>query len=260
MVNVSVGKQSKTIGQIIAGNVFTYFNLIFAVFAVLLALVRSYNNMTFVPVIIFNMLIGIIQEIRAKKVLDKLTVVNAPKTSVIRDGQLHIIDSETLVKGDLCVFSAGNQLSADAILVDGFVRVNESLVTGESDEVVKNAGDILLSGSFIVSGECKAVLTNVGLDAYAAKLAIEAKAGRKKQKTDMMESLDKLVKTIGVLIIPIGAGLFYRADLQSGLNKEQYRFNGSLTCRNDSRRSLSSCQRRTCCKRYETWQEKCTRT
>ena len=215
-VNVSVGKQSKTIGQIIAGNVFTYFNLIFAVFAVLLALVRSYNNMTFVPVIIFNMLIGIIQEIRAKKVLDKLTVVNAPKTSIIRDGQLHTIDSETLVKGDLCVFSAGNQLSADAILVDGFVRVNESLVTGESDEVVKNAGDILLSGSFIVSGECKAVLTNVGLDAYAAKLAIEAKAGRKKQKTDMMESLDKLVKTIGVLIIPIGIGLFLQSRFAVG--------------------------------------------
>lgn len=215
-VNVSVGKQSKSIGQIVAGNVFTYFNLIFAVFAVLLALVRSYNNMTFVPVIIFNMLIGIIQEIRAKKVLDKLTVVNAPKTSVIRDGQLHIIDSETLVRGDLCVFSAGNQLSADAILVDGFVRVNESLVTGESDEVVKNAGDILLSGSFIVSGECKAVLTNVGLDAYAAKLAIEAKAGRKKQKTDMMESLDKLVKTIGVLIIPIGIGLFLQSRFAVG--------------------------------------------
>ena len=215
-VNVSVGKQSKTIGQIIAGNVFTYFNLIFAVFAVLLALVRSYNNMTFLPVIVSNMLIGIIQEIRAKKVLDKLTVVNAPKTSVIRDGQLHTIDSETLVKGDLCVFSAGNQLSADAILVEGFVRVNESLVTGESDEVVKNAGDILLSGSFIVSGECKAVLTNVGLDAYAAKLAIEAKAGRKKQKTDMMESLDKLVKTIGVLIIPIGIGLFLQSRFAVG--------------------------------------------
>ncbi len=215
-VNVSVGKQSKTIGQIVAGNVFTYFNLIFAVFAVLLALVRSYNNMTFLPVIVSNMLIGIIQEIRAKKVLDKLTVVNAPKTSVIRDGQLHNIDSETLVKGDLCVFSAGNQLSADAILVDGFVRVNESLVTGESDEVVKNAGDILLSGSFIVSGECKAVLTNVGLDAYAAKLAIEAKAGRKKQKTDMMESLDKLVKTIGVLIIPIGIGLFLQSRFAVG--------------------------------------------
>ena len=215
-VNVSVGKQSKTIGQIVAGNVFTYFNLIFAVFAVLLALVRSYNNMTFLPVIVSNMLIGIIQEIRAKKVLDKLTVINAPKTSVIRDGQLHTIDSETLVKGDLCVFSAGNQLSADAILVDGFVRVNESLVTGESDEVVKNAGDILLSGSFIVSGECKAVLTNVGLDAYAAKLAIEAKAGRKKQKTDIMESLDKLVKTIGVLIIPIGIGLFLQSRFAVG--------------------------------------------
>lgn len=192
-VNVSVGKQSKTIGQIVAGNVFTYFNLIFAIFAVLLILVRSYNNMTFLPVIVCNMFIGIIQEIRAKKVLDRLTVVNAPKTKVIRDGKLNTIDSETLVKGDVCVFSAGNQLSADAILAEGFVRVNESLVTGESDEVVKNAGDILLSGSFIVSGECKAILTNVGHEAYAARLAMEAKSGRRKQKTDMMESLDKLV-------------------------------------------------------------------
>lgn len=215
-VNVSVGKQSKTIGQIVAGNVFTYFNLIFAIFAVLLILVRSYNNMTFLPVIVCNMFIGIIQEIRAKKVLDRLTVVNAPKTKVIRDGKLNTIDSETLVKGDVCVFSAGNQLSADAILAEGFVRVNESLVTGESDEVVKNAGDILLSGSFIVSGECKAILTNVGHEAYAARLAMEAKSGRRKQKTDMMESLDKLVKTIGVLIIPIGAGLFLQSRFAVG--------------------------------------------
>lgn len=214
--NVSVGRQSKTIWQIIAGNVFTYFNLIFAVFAVLLALVKSYNNMTFLPVIVCNMFIGIIQEIRAKKVLDRLTVVNAPKTKVIRNGKKYEVDSETLVKGDLCVFSAGNQLSADGILVEGFVRVNESLVTGESDEVVKNAGDILLSGSFIVSGECKAVLTNVGHSSYAAKLAMEAKAGRKKQKTDMMESLDKLVKCIGVLIIPIGVGLFLQSRFAVG--------------------------------------------
>lgn len=212
-VNKSVGNQSKTIGQIIAGNVFTYFNFIFAVFAGLLILVGSYLNMTFLPVVLCNTLIGIIQEIRAKIVLDRLTVVNSPKTEVIRDYKRITVESETLVKGDLCVFKAGNQLSADAILVDGSVRMNEALVTGESEEIIKTAGDILLSGSFVVSGECKAVLTNVGLDSFASKLAIEAKAGRRKKKTEMMESLDRLVKFIGVLIIPIGVALILQSIL-----------------------------------------------
>ena len=172
--NIPVCNQSKTIGQIVAGNVFTYFNFVFAIFAGLLIFVRSYNNMTFLPIILLNTIIGIVQEIRAKITLDRLTVVNAPKTKVVRDSYISEIDSTELVKGDVCIFEAGNQLSADAILAEGCVRVNESLITGESDEVIKNKGDILLSGSFVVSGECKAILTNVGHSSYASKLALEA--------------------------------------------------------------------------------------
>lgn len=218
LLNVAVKNQSKTIGQIIASNVFTYFNLVFAIFATLLILVRSYVNMTFLPIIICNTLIGIIQEIRSKKVLDKLTVLSAPRTKVIRNGQLTEVDSETLVKDDLCVFDAGNQICADAVLVEGSVRVNEALVTGEADEIVKNPGDVLLSGSFIVSGKCKAVLEKVGLESFAAKLTMEAKASRKRQQTEMIRSLDKLVKVIGILIIPIGIAMFLQDVLYLGLS------------------------------------------
>ena len=214
--NIPVGNQSKTIGQIIAGNVFTYFNFVFAVFAALLILVRSYINMTFLPIILLNTILGIVQEIKAKIVLDRLTVVNAPRTKVIRDSAVSEVDSVTLVKGDVCIFTAGNQLSADAILAEGCVRVNEAMETGESDEVIKNKGDILLSGSYIVSGECKAVLTQVGHKAYAARLALEAKAGRKKKKTDMMKSLDNLVKIIGVVIVPLGIIMYVQSHFFLG--------------------------------------------
>ena len=214
--NIPVGNQSKTIGQIVAGNVFTYFNFVFAIFAGLLIFVRSYNNMTFLPIIVLITIIGIVQEIRAKITLDRLTVVNAPKTKVVRDSYISEIDSTELVKGDVCIFEAGNQLSADAILAEGCVRVNESLITGESDEVIKNKGDILLSGSFVVSGECKAILTNVGHSSYAAKLALEAKAGRKKQQTTMMKSLDNLVKIIGIVIVPLGIIMYVQSHFFLG--------------------------------------------
>ena len=214
--NIPVGNQSKTIGQIVAGNVFTYFNFVFAIFAGLLIFVRSYNNMTFLPIILLNTIIGIVQEIRAKITLDRLTVVNAPKTKVVRDSYISEIDSTELVKGDVCIFEAGNQLSADAILAEGCVRVNKSLITGESDEVIKNKGDILLSGSFVVSGECKAILTNVGHSSYAAKLALEAKAGRKKQQTTMMKSLDNLVKIIGIVIVPLGIIMYVQSHFFLG--------------------------------------------
>lgn len=204
LVNKFVGNQSKTIGQIIAGNLFTYFNLVFAIFAVLLIMVRSYINMTFLPVVIINTLIGIVQEIRAKKVLDRLNLITAPKTKVIRDGKCEEILSEALVKDDLCIFSAGNQICADGEIVEGSVRVNEALVTGEEEEILKYPGDKLLSGSFVVSGECKAVLQAVGYESYAAKIMLEAKTSRRKQQSEMMRSLDNLVKIIGIIIIPIG--------------------------------------------------------
>lgn len=204
LYNEPVKNQSKTVGQIIAGNVFTYFNFIFFIFTLMLILVHSYINMTFLPIIIINMLIGIVQEIRTKRVLDKLTLLNASYSTVIRDGKEKKVLSEELVLGDLCILGAGKQISADAVVIKGSVRVNEALVTGEADEITKECGDKLLSGSFVVAGECKAVLEHVGLDSYASKIALEAKASRRKQKTEMMSSLDKLVKTIGIAIIPVG--------------------------------------------------------
>ena len=204
LVNEAVKNQSKSIGQIIASNVFTYFNLIFAIFALLLIFVRSYENMTFLPIIIWNILIGIIQEIRSKRVLDRLTLISQPMTEVLRGGTVYTIPSENLVRSDVCFFSAGGQICADAVVVEGSVRVNESLITGEADEIIKQKGDKLFSGSFVVSGKCKAVLEKVGLNSYASKLALEAKASRKHQQTEMMKSLNKLVEIIGILIIPIG--------------------------------------------------------
>ena len=214
--NVQVKNQSKSVGQIIAGNIFTYFNFIFAVFTALLVFVRSYVNMTFLPIIVCNTMIGIVQEIRAKRVLDRLTLMNEPKTQVVRSGQMLQVDSEQLVLGDLCVFQAGNQICADAVVEKGSLRVNEALITGEADEVVKNPGDILYSGSFVVSGKGYATLTKVGLSSFAAQLMLEAKASRKNTQTEMMRSLDRLVRIIGIVIIPIGILLFLQQHFVIG--------------------------------------------
>ena len=221
LYNKAVGNQSKTVGQIIYSNVFTYFNLVFAIFAGLLIFVRSYINMTFLPIIFCNTLMGIVQEIRAKIVLDRLTVLNAPKTRVIRSGREREVDSETLVLGDICIFQAGSQICADACVVEGVVRVNEALVTGEADEITKMPGDKLLSGSYVVSGQCKAELEHVGYDSYVSKLMLEAKASRSKIKTEMMSSLDKLVKIIGILIIPLGIIMFLQAKFVLGNTVQQ---------------------------------------
>ena len=149
-INRSVEPPSKTTKEIIHENVFTYFNLIFAILAVLLILVGSFRDLTFLPVIIANSLIGIIQEIRAKQVLDKLTMLNAPHATVVRDGRKSVIDAEDLVLDDIVIFKAGIQVCADAVVSAGEVQVNESLLTGESDEITKRRGDKLMAGSFIV--------------------------------------------------------------------------------------------------------------
>ena len=174
--NQPVDPPSKTTKEIIQENVFTYFNLIFLVLAVLLCLVGSFRDLTFLPVIVLNTLIGIIQETRAKKVLDNLTMLNAPHAMVIRDGKKSQINAEDLVVDDIVIFEAGNQVCADAEVCAGEVQVNESLLTGESDEITKRKGDQLMSGSFIVSGQCHARLDKVGADSYISRLTLEAKA------------------------------------------------------------------------------------
>ena len=204
LTNKKVDSNTLTTKEIIRSNVFTYFNFIFAILAALLILVGSFKNLTFLPVIIGNTLIGIIQELRSKKVLDNLNMLNAPRTTVIRDGEKTIIDSEDLVKDDLIVLEAGNQIPADATIVSGFVSVNESLLTGEADEIAKNENDTLMSGSFVVSGSCQAVLTKVGKDSYISQLTLEATKSERSEQSEMIRSLDKLVKGVGILIIPIG--------------------------------------------------------
>ena len=202
--NAPVEPPSKSVNEIIVSNIFTYFNLIFAIIAGLLILVGSFRDLTFLPIIIANTCIGIIQEIRSKKTLDKLSVLNAPKATAVRDGKEVSILATELVRDDLVIFNAGNQIPADAHVVDGEVQVNESLLTGESDELTKTSGDALMSGSFIVSGQCHACLDKVGADSYVAKLTLEAKKSKEGEQSEMIRALNRLVKSVGIIILPIG--------------------------------------------------------
>lgn len=208
--NKPVESPSKTVKEIISENVFTYFNFIFLILACLLIFVGSYRDMTFIPIIVANTLIGIFQELRSKRTLDKLTMLNAPVTTVIRDGKEMIVQSQHLVLDDIAVFKAGNQISADAVIIDGNVSVNESLLTGESDEIAKGSGDTLMSGSFVVSGTCRARLEKVGSDSYISQLTLQAKRSRKGEQSEMIRSLNKIVKIAGIIIIPIGIFMFYQ--------------------------------------------------
>ncbi len=209
--NIKVESSTQTVGEIVKSNVFTYFNLVFLVLAVLLAIAGAWRDMLFLPVIIANTLIGIIQEIHSKKVLDKLSILNAPKTKVLRDGRITEVPSDELVLGDLVIFEAGCQIPADAKVVDGEISVNESLITGESDEIIKLPDSELLSGSFVVSGQAKALLTRVGKDSYVSKLTIEATKSNKEEQSEMIRSLNRLILVVGIIIIPIGIALFVQS-------------------------------------------------
>ena len=165
----------KTTKEIIVSNVCTYFNLIFLVITILLVAVGSFRNLTFLPIIIGNTVIGIVQELRAKKTLEKMSLLNAPHADVIRNGEMTQIATEKLVKDDVILLTAGKQICADALVIDGSIQVNESLLTGEADEVEKPVGSTLMSGSFVVSGECYARLEKVGNESYISRLSMEAK-------------------------------------------------------------------------------------
>ncbi|MCD7762373.1 MAG: cation-translocating P-type ATPase [Lachnospiraceae bacterium] len=208
LVNTAPESPSKSRKEIIYSNVLTYFNLIFFLIAILLILVGSFRDMTFLPIIAANTFIGIIQELHAKKVLDDLNILNAPKCRVVRDGKEDVIPAEDLVLDDIVVFGAGNQIPADAVIEDGEVLVNESLITGEADQISKKKGDELLSGSFIVSGECRARMDKIGKDSYVSLLSQKAKVMNDAESSEMIRSLNKLVKIVGILIIPIGIILF----------------------------------------------------
>lgn len=206
----------KTTKEIVVSNVFTYFNLIFLVITILLIMVGSFRNLTFLPIIIGNTVIGIVQEIRAKKTLEKMSLLNAPHADVIRNGSVKQISTEELVKDDVILLTAGKQICADAVVISGNIQVNESLLTGEADEVEKTEGSTLMSGSFVVSGECYARLEKVGNESYISKLSLEAKSIGGKEQSEMIRSINLIVKWVGIVIIPIGLILFWQSHFVNG--------------------------------------------
>ena len=207
-VNVSPKKQRNTIGKIILKNTITIFNIVNLILAILIISVGSYKNLLFILIAIANTLISIINEVRAKRTIDKLKLISEQQPTVIRDGKTIQIAPEDLVEGDLMVLSLGDQIIVDAEVIEGTIEVNESYVTGEQDNVEKSAKDKLISGSFIVSGTCKARVTAVGADSQLSKLEQSAHT-IKNEGSKLFKLMNNIVKYISFALIPIGALLLW---------------------------------------------------
>jgi cation-transporting ATPase E len=208
LINVRSQNGTKSVKEIILSNLLTYFNMVFLILGALLIVAGSYHDLSFILVLMANAAIGIVQELSSKKVLDRLTLVNAPKVVVYRDRRRLKIDSAELVPDDCIELSGGIQIPADCIVLHGTVHVNESMLTGEADEIEKKRGDVLSGGSFVTNGSCYAKVTHVGDDTYASKLTLEATRMQGGEESQMLRDLDRILKFVGVLIIPIGIILF----------------------------------------------------
>lgn len=209
LANITDTGSSKSIPNIITSNIFTFFNFLnFGIAIWLISVSAKITNMAFMGVITANITIGIIQEIRAKKTIDKLSLLSAPTAIVRRDNDEFEIAIHDVVIDDILHLSSGKQIPADAVVRDGIIEVNESLLTGESDPIVKRKGDTLYSGSFVVSGNCYAQATAVGKDIYIQKLTSQAKK-YKKPESDLLGSLKIIIRTVGALILPLAGILFY---------------------------------------------------
>jgi cation-transporting ATPase E len=213
-------KTNESILKILRKNIFTYFNFIFLILTILLITSHSYRNLTFLGIIITNILIGIIQQIRSKITLDKLSLLDKNKYTVIRDGKEEEIDSDNLVEGDFIILEAGKQIPADAEVVSGKIYVNESLLTGEQNEIEKSINSNLMSGSFVISGRAVVKLTNVGDESFSAKIMKESKK-IKETKSEMISAIDNIVKFAGIIIIPIGILLFIGSYAVNGCSYEE---------------------------------------
>lgn len=198
---VSDGK-GKTVMGIIFSNFFTFFNMLYFVITILFIVLKSYDNLMFLTTIIPNLIIGIIQEIKAKRMMDKLSLMSAPTTTVIRDGEKLEIPVSEIVLDDIIFYTAGKQICADSIVLEGFIEVNESLLTGEADAILKQPGDLLLSGSFVVSGMAVARVDKVGKDNYIEKLSKDAKMYLK-PRSEILRSLNGIIKFVSLIIIPL---------------------------------------------------------
>lgn len=208
-VNNNENPNTRTYKQIILENTLTFFNFLNLVLLVLVLLVGSYKNSMFVGIIFINTVIGIIQEIRAKKTIDKLAILTESKTVVLREGKKWKISTEKLVVDDLIFLKAGEQVPADAKILEGNLEVNESLLTGEADNLPKNPGDELFSGSFVTAGQACCQIIHVGSDNYASRITSEAKEF-KRHNSELRNSLNAILKVISIIIVPLGAMLFYK--------------------------------------------------
>jgi len=207
LVNYDTSVKTKRISDIIKGNLFTLFNLLNFVLALAVFLVKSYKNLLFLGVVISNTIISTIQEIHAKKTIDKLSLIAATKVKVIRDGRELDIPINEVVLDDIFKLSQGNQVVTDAIIMSGECEVNEAFITGESDPILKKKGDMILSGSFIVGGKATAKVEHIGIDNYTSSISSEA-GYIKKANSEILKSLNKVIKYISIAIIPISLLLF----------------------------------------------------
>lgn len=205
--NKEIEPPTKTVAQIFKSNILTYFNAIFIALAIFAITAGAWEKLTFMGIVISNTAIGIVQELRSKRELDKMALLTEQKCTVVREGGEMTVGVHDTVQGDYVVFRAGSQIFADAVIVDGNVVANEALITGEADEIPKKPGDELISGSFIMSGHCVAELTAVGENSFASKLTIEAKKSKNRGKSEMMAALTRFAKVMGILFIPLGVAM-----------------------------------------------------
>ena len=201
---------TKSKSKIIKENVFTLFNFLNFLIAAMLFAVGAYSNLIFIGIIILNILIGIAQEFKAKKLVDELSILNRPSVCVRRDNREFQVEPGEIVMDDIIVLESGKQICNDAVVVEGTLEVNESLLTGESDAVVKENGAALYSGSSVISGRAYARVTHVGNDNYASKLANEVKK-EKKVQSELLGSMRRVTRFTSILIIPLGIALFLEA-------------------------------------------------
>ena len=217
LVNYDTSVKTKSIKQIVLGNIFTLFNIINFLLGLAVFYSKSYKNLFFLGVVFSNTAISIIQEIKSKKAVDKLSVLASAKIKCIRDGKTETIGINEIVLDDILSLEIGNQIVTDSTIIEGEVEVNESFITGESDTITKKKGDNLLSGSFIVSGKCKAKVIHIGEENFTSKISSGAKCV-KKVNSEIMKSLNRIIQFVSIAIVPIGMLLFWNQFNLDGNN------------------------------------------
>ena len=211
-INGDVNIKTKSVARILRTNIVTFFNILFLIIAVIMSFfvedgLEGLFNYGFFLVAVVNCLIGIIQELAAKKTIDNLSLLHAPKAKALRNGEEREIALKDIVLDDILTLSAGNEIAADSVVLDGAIEVNEALITGEPDAIVKKCGDELLSGSFVVSGTAKVRVKHVGKDNYAARITADAKK-QKPQNSEIYKGLNKIIKFMSIILVPLGVALF----------------------------------------------------